>query len=339
MGTTSVIGLDIGSTSVRAVETDQARGGAVVTAVGEVALPPGAVQAGVIQDEAAVTAAVRRLRASAPLRSKTAVLGLTSAQTVVREMTVANLPRKEMRTSLPFQVGDMLPLPVDRAVLDFLPLETSDRDTVRGLLVAAPKASTLSAVTAVEAAGLTVARVDLASLALMRALAQLDGEAEAIVDIGAQLTQVIVQIDGQPLIVRTIPRGGAEVTAAVANRLRVETGEAEELKCRIGLNREENAEVADAVNEAIRPLMNEIRGSFAYLTAGGRAAEVARLVLSGGASLLQGLRWSLADQLDVPVHSADLFRRLRGFRGDDVGDTAPSPACAIAVGLTLGGTR
>lgn len=336
MGANTTIGLDIGSTSIRAAEAHTAKDGAVtVVAFGERPLPPGAVANGVIEDPGAVTHVVRELRRGVPLRGRSVVLGLTNAQSLVREMSVLNVPRKDMRASLPFQVGDLLPLPAERSVLDFLPLEDAERGAnVRGLLIAAPKEPTLAAVSAVEAAGLTVDRVDLTSLALLRALAELDGEVEALVDVGAALTTVIVHVDGAPLIVRTIPRGGDEVTAAVAGRMRVSTEEAEVLKRQASHNQDAGPEVADAVQGALRPLLNEIRNSFAYLNAGGRDADVTRLQLSGGGSLLPSLRWALADQLDVPVQPGDATRRLRPGGLDPA--VLGSPVAAVAIGLTLG---
>src|SRR5439155_3734095 len=115
MAATSPIGLDIGTMSVRAVETTRGKDGPVIQNFAEVALPEGAVQAGVIQDGRVVSAALRQLWATAKFRSREVVLGVTNAQTVVREMSVANVPDRAMRKSLPFQVRDMLPLPVDKS--------------------------------------------------------------------------------------------------------------------------------------------------------------------------------------------------------------------------------
>ncbi|MFG1925877.1 type IV pilus assembly protein PilM [Cryptosporangium sp. NPDC048952] len=338
MGATSVIGLDIGSTSVRAVEAGSGKDGPMLLNYAEVVLPPGAVQSGVIQDAKAVTAAVRQVKVSAPFKTKRVVLGVTNMQAVVREMSVANVPPKDLRASLPFQVRDLLPLPVERSVLDFLPLEDPGRaENIRGLLVAAPKEPILAAVDAVERGGFTVTRVDLASLALLRAAARLDDQVEAIVDVGTQITTVVVHADGVPLIVRTIPRGGAEITTALANRLGVPLPEAEALKCQVGLWSENGPEVADTVREAIRPLLNEIRGSFAYLNTSGRHSQVARLVLAGGGGQLPGLTDTLASQLDVQVEQADPLIRLRRPRRSrhEGADILPL-AATVSIGLTLG---
>ena len=135
----SLVGLDIGSASIRAAETGKRRDGLSVNAFGAVALPPGAVQAGVVHDEAAVTAALKTLWSTARFRSRRVALGVSNPQVVVRKMDLANLPRAELRRSLPFQVRDSLPLPVERSLLDFYPLDHSDGETVEGLLVASPK--------------------------------------------------------------------------------------------------------------------------------------------------------------------------------------------------------
>jgi len=208
---------------------------------------------------------------------------------------------------------------------------------VRGLLIAAPKEPVLTAVQAVERAGLRVSRVDLASFALLRALSYLDGSVEAIVDIGAQATSVVIHSDGEPLIVRTVPRGGAEITEMIATRLGATFDEAEALKCRVGLRTDEGPETADVVREAVRPLIREIRNSLAYLTAGGRNARAARVALSGGGAQLPGLVEALGAQLDVTAVLPDPLMRLREpKRGrQHILDRFRS-SVAVSIGLTLG---
>jgi type IV pilus assembly protein PilM len=338
MAAANLIGLDIGSTSVRAVEASRGKDGPAITRCGRLPLPPGAVRAGVVQDAKAVTLAVKQLRGAAKLRGRRVVLGLTNPQVVVRAMSVTNLPGPELRRSLPFQVADALPLPVERSLLDFHPLEDpGQRESVRGLLVAAPKDPVLAAVRAVERAGLHVVRVDLASFALLRAVSRVDAEVEAIVDVGARVTTVVVHAGGEPLIVRTVPRGGAEVTELLAARLGLSAAEAELAKCRVGLLADRDAEVAAVVRDAVRPLVGEIRSSFAYLTAEGLYSRVARLVLSGGGSLLPGLADTLQAELHLEVTGADPLVRVRDRRRDrrDGADQLGAYA-TVSIGLTLG---
>jgi type IV pilus assembly protein PilM len=338
MASAPLIGLDIGSSGVRAVETSRSKDGPGITNFGEVPLPAGAVVGGVIQDDKAVTAALRQLWTVGKFRSRHVVFGVTNPQVVVRELTLANLPDRELRKSLPFQVQDVLPLPVDRTLLDFQPLEDpGTKETVRGLLIAAPKEAVLTAVRAIERAGLHVVRVDLASFALLRAISRLDAKVEALVDIGARMTTVVVHADGEPMIVRTIPRGGAEITEMIAARLGATVGEAESLKCRVGLRSDDGPETADVVREAIRPLVSEIRSSFAYVTSGAGHTRVGRLALSGGGALLPGLAGALSSQLDVEVVIADPLARLRDQRRGKHGNNLElRSSAAVSIGLTLG---
>jgi type IV pilus assembly protein PilM len=338
MATVNLIGLDVGSTSIRAVETSRGKDGVVITKFGQAALPEGAVQGGVIHDDAAVTHALKQLWTTTRFRSRKVVLGVTNPQIVVREMSVANLPHRELRRSLPFQVRDSLPLPVERSLLDFYPLEDAGgKETVRGLLIAAPKEAILTAVHAIERAALHVARVDLASFALLRAASHLDSQVEAIVDIGAQATSVVVHADGEPLIVRTIPRGGAEITQAISARLGLGLPEAESLKCRVGLRDVVDPASAEVIRSAIGPIISEVRSSFAYLNAGGRQARVARLALSGGGSLLAGLSDALSEQLGVAVIMANPTSRLRTAHRAKLENFDPfRSSAAVSIGLALG---
>jgi type IV pilus assembly protein PilM len=339
-GRHSPIGLEIGSTSVRAVETSRGREGPAVIRFGAVPLPLGAVQGGVIQDAAAVTAAVRHLWSTGKFRSRKVALGVTNPQIVIRQMAIANLPAKELRESLPFQVRDSLPLPVERSLLDFYPLaEGETPETISGLLIAAPKEAVVTAVEAVERAGLYVVLVDLASFALLRAASRLDKQVEAIVDIGAQITSVIVHDDGDPMIVRTVPRGSAEITERLASALKMDVREAEDLKCRTGVaeDAEGSARAGEIIREAVRPLVNEIRSSFAYLNTGERQTRVTRLLLSGGGALLPGFLELLAGQLNVATEFADPTLRMRADRLNSLeGFDEFRLSAAVPIGLTLG---
>ncbi|MGA5304065.1 type IV pilus assembly protein PilM [Nucisporomicrobium flavum] len=332
------IGLDIGSSSVRAVEVRRAKDDFTLTNFGQVPLPQGTVQAGILAEPVALTSALKQLWAACKFTTKKVMLGVTNPQLVVREMSVSNLPAKEMRKSLPFQVRDMLPLAVERSLLDFRPLEEPGTNpTVRGLLIAIPKDAVMDLVQAVEKAGLHVVNVDLASFALLRAASRLDAQVEAIVDIGAEVTSVVVHADGEPLIVRTVPRGGVEITESIATRMGIPPAEAEALKCRFGLHGDGRPDTATAAADAVRPLISELRSSFTYLASGERQKQVTRVSLCGGSALMPGLAEHVQRQLGVSVMYADNAGRLRDTRkARQRGFDSFLPSAAVSIGLTLG---
>jgi type IV pilus assembly protein PilM len=336
---TTLIGLDIGSTSIRAVEATLAKERPVINNFGHAALSPGVVVGGVVKDEKAVASALRHLWAAQSFTNKNVVLGVSHQQVIVREVDITNLPPKELRQALPFLVRDALPLPVEQAVLDFYPLEKpGKKETVHGLVIAAPKEAVIDTVHAVESAGLHVVQVDLACFAALRASAHLAHDTEAVLDIGANGTNIVIHTDGTPKIVRTVPRGGAEVTKMVAARLDLTVNDAESIKRRVGLLRNENPECAKVVAEALRPLVTEIRSSFNYFSSSHPDARVKRLALVGGAALLPGLPEALTEQLGVPAFMSDPLQRVQhsrhSARQDILGRFRSS--AAVSIGLTLG---
>jgi type IV pilus assembly protein PilM len=149
----------------------------------------------------------------------------------------------------------------------------------------------------------------------------------------------VVHLDGTPLMVRTIPRGGAEVTDAVAARLDIDSTAAEAIKCQNGLLTDTNPQAGAAVADAVRPLMNEIRSSFAYLNTGQRHSRVTRLVLSGGSAMLPGLVAALTTRLKVEVSLANPTARLRRAPGTARASLEPFRlSAAVSIGLSLAAT-
>src|ERR1700760_4118504 len=99
-------GLDIGSSSIRAVEVFQAQPRPIIHAFGHVTMPEGALNGGGIADERTVTNTLKQLWTKQKFKNRNVVLGITNQQVVVRETEIANLPPKEMKRALPFQVRD-----------------------------------------------------------------------------------------------------------------------------------------------------------------------------------------------------------------------------------------
>ncbi|MGZ4638757.1 MAG: type IV pilus biogenesis protein PilM, partial [Actinomycetes bacterium] len=118
-----VVGLDIGTSGVRAAELTLGKAGATLERFGQVALPPGAVRDGEVVDASAVADAVKQLWAQAKFSTKKVVVGVANQKVVVRQVDLPWLPTNELKKSLPFQVQDFIPMPVEQAILDFHPLE------------------------------------------------------------------------------------------------------------------------------------------------------------------------------------------------------------------------
>ncbi|MGN6521995.1 MAG: type IV pilus assembly protein PilM [Actinomycetes bacterium] len=351
MSSRSGVGLDIGSSGVRAAEVSVNRGRLVIERRGQVALPAGAVQDGEVLEPGTVAHALKQLWRSAKFSSRRVVLGVANPKVIVRQVELPWLPPAEMKAALGFQVQDFIPMPVEAAELDYLPLEefqgANGTRMLRGLLVAASKDMINANIAAVTKAGLTPTMVDLTSFAILRCMGRSDSlgvqssaESEVLVDVGARVTNIVVHAHGRPRFVRILLAGGQDITEALAQRLGVDLSEAERIKQELPPDTATSAEPAAlAADTAIASFVDEIRGSLNYYVATSSGPGPERLVLTGGGARMPGLveRLSLATRLPVSVGSP-----IEQFKLGKVGLTEEqlsyvAPLAAVPVGLALGG--
>lgn len=347
VGSRTAIGLDIGTSAVRAAELSFGKSGVTLQRLGQVALPDGAVREGEVVDAPAVVAALRQLWSRTGLSHKDVVVGVANQRVVVRSVDLPWMPLAELRTSLHLQVQDLLPMPVEAAVLDFHPLDevvdAAGARQLRGLLVAAARDMVTGNVRAVESAGLRVRCVDLTSFAVLRAMGRAgvaDYELEALVDVGAKVTNIVVHSGGVPRFVRILLMGGQDATDAVADELGLGQAEAELLKLDVdpvGSADTTGQRAVRAVDQVAAGFVDEVRGSLEYFATSSGTGPVSRVVLSGGGSLLRGLAARITATTGLPVHLGDPMNGLlMGRTGlSDRQLHAVRPLAAVPVGLAM----
>jgi type IV pilus assembly protein PilM len=171
----NVVGLDIGTTAVRAAELSVRRGHVVLLRLGQESLPSGAVVDGEVVDPEAVARSIRALRRRARIGPRRVVLGVANQRVVVRQVELPWMPPAELRRSLAFQAQDYLPIPVEGAELDFTVLAELEgqggQRLLRVLLVAAQKEMIAGHLQAATRAGLVPVGIDLVPFALLRSVA------------------------------------------------------------------------------------------------------------------------------------------------------------------------
>lgn len=344
------VGLDIGSTAVRAAEV----GGGdvpVLMRAAQVPLPQGAVENGEVRQPAVVAEALKELWDRSRIRARQVLLGVGNQRVVVREVALPWLPEKELRSSLGFQVQEFIPISVEDAVLDFDPLgefEQEGRRMLRILLVAAQKVMVSAAVEAAQGAKLEPVGIDLNPFALVRAVGTSDealdletaGD-EAVVDIGAHVTNICVHDRGVTRFVRILPTGGRDITLSVARGLGVEDEVAERLKR--GEDVEGGPAQMDVEQVALSragSFVDEIRSSLEFYTAQVPGARIGRVLVTGGGSKLKGFIELLQDRIPVKVDRGRVFERVKSeldLPPDAMEDA--EPVLAVAVGLAIPGRK
>jgi type IV pilus assembly protein PilM len=239
---------------------------------------------------------------------------------------------------------------------------------LRMLLVAAQRAMVDQVVQAVAGAGLEPMGLDLIPFALVRAVGTPDvsmdleeGGEEAIIDIGAHVTNIVVHDRGDTRFVRILPSGGRDVTTAIARAAGVDDAVAERLKRgeEIEGSVEDQPEATDGSEGATAPeagaaprpqqvrqvalqraaaFVDEVRSSLEFYTAQAREARIARVLVTGGGSKLEGLIDLMRQRIPVPVDPGRVFQHVPSELEESEGAMAAAePFFAVSVGLAIPG--
>jgi type IV pilus assembly protein PilM len=315
-----VVGLDIGTTAVRAAEVSDRRGQVVLERIGQAGLPDAAVVDGEVIDPVAVAAAIKDLWRRTKISNRRVIIGVANQRVVVRLVDVPWMPPNELRSSLAFQAGDYLPIPVDQTELDFAVISELEgpggQRLLRVLLVAAQKEMLAGHLQAVREAGLRPEGIDLNPIALLRSLSPAAGfgeGAEGLVDVGARVTNMVVHENGVLRFVRILLMGGGDVTSTPE-------------------------QAGEPVSDRLDAFVEEVRDSFDFYRSQQDATPLARVLVSGGGSLIGPLAERLQAATGVPVERGRSLATVRVGRLDlDAEELARlEPTVAVPVGLALG---
>ena len=353
---TTAVGLDIGSTAVRAAVVDTSKASPVLRRFAEMPLPEGVVEAGEVIDEGTVTEAVAALWKRNRLPKRRVVVGIGSQRVIVRQVDVPHLEEEEMVNALPFQVQDVIPIPVEEAVLDYVPLEeftTPEGELMLSILVIAAQRDMVESLVGIARnAGLSVAAIDLHAFGLVRAAfgsdLMLGGDGpQAVLDIGGTVSQIAVVRSGITRFVRILPVGGATFTASLADGLATSPAEAEEIKRRVGVAPAGIPDGDDPDSVARRfltrtadNLIEEIRGSVNYYLTQAGEHRLDRLVVAGNGARLPHLANRVAQALDTRVEPVRVLDHVSLGRINitEAELLRLQPVLPAAVGLALWGS-
>lgn len=240
-GYTHVLGLDIGSSTIKAVELQ--RTGSGIEVLGRpvvVPTPPRSVEDGVIVDAAAVTSAVSDLIKAGGFHTKNTIASVGGTSSVVVRITeVPKMSGKELDEAIQWELDRQTPFPIEQTYYDYQPVDAPDADpnaqNMEVLIAVAQEDMIDTHVSVMTSAKLLPQAIDVEPLAISRALVEVSGSAYsdqtvAIVHIGANSTLIIVVRRGLLGFVRTIPTAGNALTQAITQNFMGDETLAEQVK-------------------------------------------------------------------------------------------------------------
>ncbi len=313
-----VVGVDIGTSAVRAAEIETGEGRSQLVTFMQVGITPGAVVDGEVHDVSAVADALKRLFDVGGFSTKSVTIGVAGVRAITRDIEIPYVPDDEVDSVVRFQVSEVLPFSSDQVVMqsqvisDFAGVDGGMMRKVQ--VVAAHKEVVMPVAEAVERAGLDLVAVDLVPLALIRALCDQSyaiEQPEALLSVGAGLTVLVVHQKGRPQFVRMVNMGGNTATMDISGTMDIPFGDAETMKKRIGYDDSPQVQAAARATEnSIKELINEVKNSLRFYSSLPNGGQVARLLVTGGGSRLKGFLPALQADAGVPVYPVSPLAKL-----------------------------
>jgi type IV pilus assembly protein PilM len=344
--TKAVVGLDIGSSAVKAVELKPSGKGFRVAAFGSEPVPPDSIVDGAIIDAGAVADAIRRVfEHNKAFKAKDVCASLSGNAVIVKKISLPVMTAAELSESIYWEAEQYIPFDIQDVNLDYQILDPGNgpggKGTMEVLLVAAKKEKIADYTGVIAQAGRTAVVVDVDAFALQNAFEVNYGiESKQIVvllNAGASATNINIIQGDQSVFTRDVSIGGNAYTEALQKELNLPFEQADQLKrgqVVDGLSFDEAKPVLRAVTEN---MMLEIQKTFDFFKATAASDRIDRIVVSGGASRAEGFSDMLADRFEAPVESFDPFKAI-GFDSKKLGVASPAdlaPTAAVAVGLAL----
>ena len=337
-----LIGLDIGSSSVKFVELRERKGNPVVHQLGIVPLSPETIVEGAIIDSYDLINAIKQLASAYRIKNKKVAISVSGTPVIVKRLTLAYMTDKELAEAIDWEVERYLPFDLSEVNIDYHVIKSDEKRNQLDVLIAAVKKETIDEyVSVVSEAGFKLKVVDVDAFAVQNAYTfsndSEENETVILVNIGASLMNINILDSGETMFTRDIALGGDSFTKEIQKQVGKTFEEAEQMKTSMKMDNAQEIIVENVLNMAKASLTSEILKSINFYNSTFEGKEVKKIVLSGGTALMDGLAEHIETSLNIPTNVMNPFSVLEMNEKTVDMDLVESsaPAFAVAFGLAL----
>jgi type IV pilus assembly protein PilM len=340
-GSKKVLGLDIGTSSIKIAEMDVSKAGAQLVSFGFAPTPPSSVLAGEISDVTSVGVAVQGLVGDIRTKRKNVATGMWGTAVIVKKITIPKMDRKLIQDQIRFEAEQYIPFDINNISLAHHVLNSSStEDTIDLLLIAAQNELVFQYTSVIEAAGMSCSLLDVSGFALANCFEANYGkfarDVIGILNFGASITNFVVIQNGDVVFCRDIPVGGLNYTNDIHKSMSISVQEAEALKLSAVSRREVPNEVHSIINSTNETITEEVRNSLDFLSATTNGLTLTRCFFTGGSSVTTGLVETVSRVTGIPFEPFNPFARIKAnpkkFSQDYLNQISHFAAIAIGLG-------
>lgn len=337
-----LVGLDIGSSSVKAVELTRKKDTYELASVGLEPLAQDTVVDGAVMDSLAVSQAIEKIFTEQKVKTKNVATSVSGHSVIVKKVTMTYMEDTELFDRINVEAEQHIPFDIADVNLSFQTLETNPAaNSMEVLLVAVKKDKILNHTNVLTQAGKSPTLVDIDAFALQNCYEvnyePADDLTVALLNIGASVMNIAIVHGRTPLFTRDVSVGGNQFTDALQKELDLSFEDAENLKKGVevpGVSEEQKNSVLKSVSEI---LVLEIQKTFDFFRATATAENIQRIYVAGGSARIPGLVDLLREEFSVPVEEFYPFRKVvynpAKFSDDYIRELAPRLAVAVGLGL------
>lgn len=310
-----LIGIDIGSSSVKLVHLKDTKSGYQLVSLGMVPLSSEAIIDNTLMDSSSVVASIKCLIGSLGIKTKDVACSISGNSVIIRKIVLPAMPSEELEEQISWEAEQYIPFDINDVNMDFqiLSPDVIDPSKMNVLLVASKKDIINDYVSLFTEAGLQLSVVDIDSFAVQNAF-ELNhdvelGEVHALVNVGASVMNINVVKDGITLFTRDVQMGGNLYAEEIQKQLGLSTVEAEQVKILATDKRSQQLEIVlSKINDV---LSQEIRRSLDFYNSTANDEKICKIFMSGGCIKVHGLMDSVSSRLSIPVEQINPFTHIK----------------------------
>lgn len=338
-----VLGLDIGSSSIKIAELDVSKGGARLINFGMIQTPPNSINGGDVTDPNSLAVAVKSVCIEAKARRKSACVGMFGTAVIVKKITIPRIDLKLVAEQARWEAEQYIPFDVNSISLAHHVINPrEDTETMDILLIAAQNELVSEYFQVVQMAGLKMGILDVSAFALANIFEfnygrTAAGQAVGLLNLGSAITNFVVVANGEVVFSRDMPIGGQNYTTDIHKEMGVSLQEAESLKLSAAAGGGVPDDVHSVLSSTSEMVTEEIRNSFDFFAGSSGGLNISRVYYTGGAAATPGLIRKLSQATKMNHEILNPFVRISS--GNKKISTMYidqiTPFCAVSLGLGL----
>jgi type IV pilus assembly protein PilM len=345
-----LVGLDIGSQSIKIAEIEHGKSGRILKNLGIVEISPDLMEDDTIKDIQGISNLIKKLFKRLKIKEKKVAFSVGGYSIIVKRINVQTMTEEKLLETIHYEAEQYIPFDINDVNLDFQILgeNENNKNQMNVLLVAAKKDLIDEYINLVETAGRQPSIIDVDAFALQNIYESSyfspediinDDESEtvALIDIGAGKTSLNILRGATSLFMRDISMGCDQITRQIAAQTDCSLDEAEQIKIGKLKNKISQEEHDDIISTFSTEWSTEVRRAFDFFYSSFGESEISRIILSGGGAHVGALRDMLSAETSASVETINPFGNLivNNSKFEPAFLEKIAPQAAIALGLAL----